>query len=236
MGLRASFGHLFMIWMADDALLNYFNYYSRDLRRVWARMPWVWNHDGFDQVMIWVGFTLLYSALKINWGLCHARLPFLRTRDRFCSCQGWNRMIERQETYAAFYICMMPESSILRKQICDFVDREVKATSPALWLTRWLSRVAFLQDLLRCVIHWLSMQCIWRKRFRLPSPSYLFPRSAFRSDVNMCGDRCHLKARISKNFSLPRGVRTSDGFTRGSFGIRRLDQQVCKDWDPEQDK
>jgi hypothetical protein len=40
MGLRASFGHLFMIWMADDALLNYFNFYSRDLRRVWARMPW----------------------------------------------------------------------------------------------------------------------------------------------------------------------------------------------------
>ena len=49
MGLRASFGHLFMVWAADDALVNYFNLVSRDLRRVHARMPWVWAERSYSE-------------------------------------------------------------------------------------------------------------------------------------------------------------------------------------------
>ena len=49
MGLRASFGHLFMVWAADDALVNPWNLVSRDLRRVHARMPWVWVERPYSE-------------------------------------------------------------------------------------------------------------------------------------------------------------------------------------------
>jgi hypothetical protein len=49
MGLRASFGHLFMVWAADDALVNYWNLVSRDLRRVHTRQPWAWNERSFSE-------------------------------------------------------------------------------------------------------------------------------------------------------------------------------------------
>jgi hypothetical protein len=49
MGLRSSFGHLFMVWAADDALVSYHNLVSRDLRRVHTRQPWAWGERSYSE-------------------------------------------------------------------------------------------------------------------------------------------------------------------------------------------
>lgn len=51
MGLRASFGHLFMVWAADDCLVNPFNLVSRDLRRLHTRVPFTWAEKKFSDAV-----------------------------------------------------------------------------------------------------------------------------------------------------------------------------------------